>query len=186
MSCSTISTINKYMLSSSKVGISPLAFYNVISTSNLILAYSFEPHTISGTSVGNLASGSVVYDATVTSSSAIISTNPKFGTGSLSNASIMTINKTFTLSTNGITISYWNRATSMNSTNGAGLFAFTSGTSTSPTNHTIFLENPSNNNYTIQYYDTSTWRLPYSKAGNASIADSAYHHYVMTITYGSV
>lgn len=186
MAFSTLSTVNRFLLNKKSGPPAPLAFYDVISTTNLICAYSFEPYTISSLNVGNLQTGSVVNDATITNAAAITTTTPKFGIQSLNFGYKLAIAKTFSFTTNGVSFSFWYKVvTHPSGGNPNGLVDITTN-SQGATSRYYLICTGTGFPYRMQLYDFgSGWKIVYDKAGNASIADSTWHHYVCTITYGT-
>ncbi len=85
--------------------------YDAISSTNLLLYYSFDSATASGNNLANLASGTIVYDVSMVNTPTISSSTYKVGTSSIyfNNALSQTakINKTINFTTNGTSITFW-------------------------------------------------------------------------------
>ncbi len=156
-------------------GVIDTSFYQIIPNTNLLLAYSFHSSSTSGTNIGNVASGTVVYDASINNISNLSTTNVLYGDRCLTNA-LLTINKTITFTTNGLTFSWWVWSTNPKIT---GQFGFAP-VGYNDTN-SIFCYGGANN--IMQYWDTVNWTPGISIP---NIGNSSWHHLVITITYGTM
>ena len=132
-------------------------------------------NTLLGTSLGNLASGNLVYDATLYGGASIVYDNYKVGTSCLAlNASLgnqyVQINN-FSVTNKGLTIACWFKYTSVGT---SCLFDFGNG---APSGNIIY----SPNNGTALYNFTTDQQI---NTGSGK-ADGNWHHFVWTMTYAS-
>ena len=160
-----------------------MALYSTTSTSvigtvsyDLTKYYSFENNSLSGTNLGNLASGNWVYDAVLYNGASLTSTAGNFKVGSsalsLTAASSQYAQiQNFSVTNKGLTIACWFKYTS---TAWSRLFDFGNGESTD----NIFYSPNSG----TAYYIGSTGYAPLAASGKA---DNTWHHFVWSMTYAS-
>ena len=147
-------------------------FNSVISSTSLVMAYTFSSTTVNGISLANLASGTAVYDASLSNAASVSSAYAKYGDKSLqANGSYYVTLPTFTITpANGYCMSCWLLYTG------------------SPSG-TIFCYKPG---LWHMYYDTTNTLQTYENfnwAGNGAymntIANGSWHHIVFNATYVS-
>ena len=158
--------------------------------------YTFDTNSVSGTSVGNKASGTYVYDATLVNGASIGTTNPSsaLGTGHLQVTSAnsipsnqyvqLTFQPSFISQKNSFSVSFWARSNNTTSNARCDVFNFSkpvAGGTGGNFGHSIHIEG-NNLNGLIFHNATGTNFTEITMYTSPSlVSDNTWRHYVWTV-----
>ena len=158
--------------------------------------YTFDTNSVSGTSIGNKASGTYVYDATLVNGASIGTTNPSsaLGTGHLQVTSAnsipsnqyvqLTFQPSFISQKNSFSVSFWAR--SNNTTNGArcDVFNFSkpvAGGTGGNFGHSIHIEGNNLNGLIFHNANGTSFTERTLYTSPSLVSDNTWRHYVWTV-----